>query len=237
MKKIGIFDSGIGGLTVLEELKKILPKENFLFYQDSLNNPYGNKSDQELLKITENITNYLIDNDCKMIVIACNTATTRCISYLRKKYKNIIFIGTEPAIKVACDKNYHNILVIGTKATIDSKRIKELVKKYQKINQNIYLVSCPDLANAIELNDVSKQESIIKSLYNSYQDKNIDVIVLACTHYIHIKDLIKKYFFNVDLIDGNIGVANECKRQLEIHNLLSNNKFSKVIIINSKNFK
>ena len=105
---IGIFDSGIGGLTILEEIKKIIVHNNIIYYADSKNNPYGTKTDDELKKITSDIVDYLINQNCKIIVIACNTATTRCISYLRSKYPNIIFIGTEPAIKIACDNNYLN---------------------------------------------------------------------------------------------------------------------------------
>ena len=101
MSKIGVFDSGIGGLTVLEELKKMLPKEDFIFYADSANNPYGEKTDEELNGIVSNIVDFLIDKGCKIIVIACNTATTRCIRYLREKYPDIVFIGTEPAVKLA----------------------------------------------------------------------------------------------------------------------------------------
>ena len=94
MGKIGVFDSGIGGLTVLDSLKKVLPKEDYIFYADSIHNPYGEKTDEELRQITSEIVEYLKDRGCKIIVIACNTATTRCIDYLRDKYPDLIFIGT-----------------------------------------------------------------------------------------------------------------------------------------------
>ena len=110
--KIGMFDSGIGGLTILKELKKLLPNEDYIYYADSKNNPYGEKSDEELMKIVTNIVDFLISKDVKIIVIACNTATTRCIKRLRLMYPNMLFVGTEPAIKVACDNNYKNTLTI-----------------------------------------------------------------------------------------------------------------------------
>lgn len=233
MKRIGVFDSGIGGLTVLEELKNVLPNEDYLFYADSKNCPYGEKSDTELYDITSNIVDYLISNECKIIVIACNTATTRCIKYLRDKYKDITFIGTEPAIKVACDRNYKNILVMATPATIASERTSILVNDNKKEYENIYLVPCEGLADAIELDNFKKQEEIVSSIYEEYKDKEIDAIVLGCTHYPHIKPLISKYFINAELLDGGNGVARETKRQLERMNMLGTGNAPVVEIVNS----
>lgn len=233
MKRIGVFDSGIGGLTVLEELKNVLPNEDYLFYADSKNCPYGEKSDTELYDITSNIVDYLLDKDCKIIVIACNTATTRCIKYLRDKYKNMTFIGTEPAIKVACDRDYKNILVMATPATIASERTSILVNDNKKDYENVYLVPCEGLADAIETDNFKKQEEIVSSIYEEYKDKEIDAIVLGCTHYPHIKDLISKYFTNAELLDGGAGVARETKRQLERMNMLGTGLSPVVEIINS----
>lgn len=234
MKRIGVFDSGIGGLTVLDEMKKLLPKENYLFYADSINCPYGEKNDNELKEITSKIVKYLIDRECKIIVIACNTATTRCIKYLREKYPNISFVGTEPAIKVACDNDYNNILVMATPATINSERTNILVNENKKEYENIYLVACDGLADAIEFEDEDEQERIVSEIYDEYKDKKIDAIVLGCTHYPHIKKLINRYFVGAQLLDGGNGVAREVKRQLEIQELLSNEGSCKVEIINSK---
>lgn len=233
MKRIGVFDSGIGGLTVLDDLKEVLPNEDYLFYADSKNCPYGEKSDTELFDITSNIVDYLIDRDCKIIVIACNTATTRCIKFLRDKYKDMTFIGTEPAIKVACDRDYKNILVMATPATIASERTSILVNENKKDYENIYLVPCEGLADAIETDNFKKQEDIVSSIYEEYKDKEIDAIVLGCTHYPHIKDLISKYFTNAELLDGGNGVARETKRQLERMNILGTGLSPVVEIINS----
>lgn len=233
MKRIGIFDSGIGGLTVLEELKKILPNEDYLFYADSKNCPYGEKSDSELYDITSNIVDYLIDKDCKIIVIACNTATTRCIKYLREKYKDMTFIGTEPAIKVACDRDYKNILVMATPATIASERTNILVDQNKKEYENIYLVPCEGLADAIETENVKKQEKIVSSIYEEYKNMNIDAIVLGCTHYPHIKEMINKYFKDAELLDGGAGVARETRRQLEKMNMLGTGLAPVVEVISS----
>ena len=222
--KIGILDSGIGGTTTLNEIKKLLPYEDFIYYADSKNNPYGSKSTEELYSIVKNIVDYLIEKEVKLIVIACNTATTKCIEKLRENYKNILFVGTEPAIKVACDNNYKNTLVLATPGTIKSERIGELVNKNKKTNQNIYLLPCDYLANAIERNDNKEIDSLLYNYLTPYQNKNIDSIVLGCTHYPLIKDKIQSYFKDAVIIDGNIGVAKRVKYILEINDLLGNNK-------------
>ena len=222
--KIGIFDSGIGGLTILKEINKIISNENILYYADSNNNPYGNKSDEELLKITTNIVKYLKNKNCKIIVIACNTATTRCIKNLREKFPELIFIGTEPAIKMACDLKYKNTLVLATTATIRSKSIKNLISKYKNNDQQIYLQACEGLAHAIETNNEYKIDNLLKLYLTNYQDKNIDSIILGCTHYPYIKEKILKFFPNAKIFDSSKGVANETKKQLLSHNLQSNSK-------------
>ena len=156
--KIGVFDSGIGGFTILEELKKMLPNESFIYYQDSKNNPYGEKKKDELFQITSHIVEFLKKKGCKLIVIACNTATTKCMKDLRDKYPDLIFVGTVPAIKVACDRGFQNTLVMATPATIESERTAELVKDNQKQSQKITLLSCKDLAHAIEEKNQKQKE-------------------------------------------------------------------------------
>ena len=230
---VGVFDSGIGGLSVLMELEKILPNEDFYYYGDSLNNPYGEKSDEELFEITSGVVDYLVNKGCKLIVIACNTATTRCMKYLREKYKDIIFVGTVPAIKVACDRDFKNTLVMATPATIESERTMELIRDNIRDDQNIYLVACPGLANAIEDNDQERIEEILKDTFREYKDKEIDSIVLGCTHYPFIKEEILKEMPGVSLLDGSRGVAMEVKRQLENNGLLSDKSSRKIVIYNS----
>ena len=226
---VGVFDSGIGGLSVLRELEKILPNEDFYYYGDSLNNPYGEKSDEELFEITSGVVDYLVNKGCKVIVIACNTATTRCMKYLREKYKDIIFVGTVPAIKVACDREFKNTLVMA----IESERTMELIRDNIRDDQNIYLVACPGLANAIEDNDQERIEEILKDTFREYKDKEIDSIVLGCTHYPFIKEEILKEMPGVSLLDGSRGVAMEVKRQLENNGLLSDMASRRIVIYNS----
>lgn len=234
--KIGIFDSGIGGLTTLEEIRKLLPNENYIYYADSKHNPYGEKNDEELYKIVKNIVNKLLEKKVKIIIIACNTATTKCIEKLRRDYPKILFVGTEPAIKVACDNGYNNTIIMATPGTIASERIHSLIAKNQKNNQNIFLLPCEGLANAIETNNHKKTSKLLHKYLDQYKDKNIDSIVLGCTHYPHIKKKILNILPNVKLIDGNIGVANRVKYLLEKNKLINKSKKTGTLeIINSNN--
>lgn len=219
--KIGVFDSGKGGLTTLNEIKKLIPNEDYVYYADSENNPYGDKTDEALYNIVTNVVDKLISKGVKLIVIACNTATTRCIEKLREDYPNMIFVGTEPAIKVACDNNYKNTLVLATSGTIASERTHELVKKNKKKNQKIHLLSCEGLANAIETSNYEKIDKLLHTYLDEYENKNIDSVVLGCTHYPIISDKIRVFFPDAKIIDGNIGVAKRVKSVLEENNLLN----------------
>ena len=232
--KIGVFDSGLGGLSVLKELMNTLPNEDYLFYEDSINNPYGEKTEEELLKITSNIVNYLLEQKCKIIVIACNTATTSCMKKLREIYEDTIFVGTVPAIKVAYDNKYKNVINLSTPYTQNSKRVCELINDFKNDDENIYNISGENLANLIELNKKEEIDELLNKLLSSYKDK-CDALVLGCTHYSLIKDEIKKVLPNVALLDGCTGVANEVKRQLENNHLLSDRKGKGALeIINTK---
>lgn len=231
---IGVFDSGVGGFSVLEKLLMVLPNENYLYYSDNKNNPYGDKSDEELFSIVSEIVEYLRNEGCKLVVIACNTATTKCMKKLREKYTDMLFVGTVPAIKVACDKEFKNTLVMATPATIESERCEELVKENKRDDQNIYLVACDGLANAIELGKKELVDDILKNIFNNYRDKNIDSIVLGCTHYPFVKREILFEMPGVTLLDGSMGVANEVKRQLENNNLINDTDIKgKVFVIKS----
>lgn len=215
---IGIFDSGIGGVTVLRELLKVLPKEDYLFYSDSMNNPYGDKDYDTLINITDNIVEYLIKSGCKVIVIACNTASSVCKDYLRNKYK-IPIVAIEPAYKVVYDQaREYKTLVMATKATINSKNFQKLYNKYD--NNNTTLCSCSGLADLIEAGDKNKIKEYLQKNIGKYAP--IKNVVLGCTHYPLIKEEIKEVLGDVNFFDGSIGVSLEVKRVLEANNLLKN---------------
>lgn len=231
--KIGVFDSGIGGLNILSRLAEILPGEDFIYYGDSKNCPYGTKSQEELMNICCRIVDYFKKCSCKLIVIACNTATTRCMKELRKLYPELIFVGTVPAVKMACDNKCHNTLVLATDGTIASERVHELVRDNKNSDQNIYLVACSGLAEAIEAKDNELIDKVLFNHLNEYLDKNIDSVVLGCTHYPWARENILKLFPDVLIFDGIDGVAREVKRQLEINNLLNSSLKGEVIILDS----
>ena len=164
-KKIGVLDSGIGGTTVLDKMVELLPNEEYVYYKDTKNNPYGEKSEEGLYKIVKGIVTFLIDKkNCKMIVLACNTATTKCMKKLRKEFPDMLFVGTVPAVKVACDNHYKHTLVLATPATIDSERMAELVKDNKKDDQEMILYPCPGLADAIEKGKKDTLTQILKEL-------------------------------------------------------------------------
>ena len=214
---------------------ELLPNEEYIYYADTKNNPYGEKSEEELYKIVRNIVTFLIDEkNCKIIVLACNTATTKCMKKLRKEFPEMLFVGTVPAVKVACDNHYKHTLVLATPATIDSERMTELVQDNKKENQEINLYPCPGLADAIEKQEEDKITQILEKIKRKTKAKKIDSIVLGCTHYPLIKDKIKKYFPKAALLDGSSGVAKEVKRQLENHNLLNQTNTFNIEYIDSK---
>ena len=222
---IGVFDSGIGGITVLKELMNVLPNENYIFYGDSLNSPYGDKTKKEITGLSMHIVKYLIDNGVKAIVIACNTATTAAAKEIRKKYPNIPILGIQPAI-IPAQKEHpdEKILVMATDTTI---RLKNYNKK-----DNIIPIPCHNLAEAIENNiDVTY---LLNRYLSPYKNKS-SAVVLGCTHYPFIKDEIKKVLGNVTFYDGAHSTAIYLKKILENDNKLNSSKNKGKVIFESSN--
>lgn len=225
-KPICFFDSGIGGSTILKEVVKLLPKENYVYYADSKNNPYGNKTKEELFNIVSNAVDSLLKYDPKLIVCACNTATEVVLNDIREKYPNVTFVGTEPAIKVVYDKYQDKkTLVITTKGTGESERFKALFNNYK--TPDCTLIEAPLLAGLIENN--KDPYPYLKELLKDYKD--IDVVVLGCTHFPLAKEKIKKVLGNVTFVDGSVGIANRVKNLLK-DNL--NNNGGNINIISTK---
>ena len=186
-KPIAFFDSGIGGTTILKDVIKLIPNENYIYYPDYQNIPYGNKSKEELFKIVDNVVNKLIKYNPKIIVCACNTATAMVLDDIRNKYKSITFVGTEPAIKVVHD-NYKDkkTIILTTKGTGHSERFKELFNSHS--TPQCKLVEAPMLAELIE----NKQDTYpyLKKLLSNFT--NVEVVVLGCTHFPLAKESISK---------------------------------------------
>lgn len=217
--KIGIFDSGIGGVTVLREIVKILPNENYIYYSDSKNNPYGDKTDEEIQQLCDNIVQHFIKEKCKVIIIACNTASSKAVKLLREKYPQIPFVAIEPAYKMVYDYAYDKpTLVMATKGTIDSEKFNLLLKKYD--NHKTYLLSCIGLADRIEQGNKEEIKKYLKEHISIYQGK-VQNVVLGCTHYPLIQKEIQEILGQVQFFNGAPNLAKHLKDILKEKKLLN----------------
>lgn len=217
--KIGVFDSGIGGVTVLREIIKILPKENYRYYSDSKNNPYGDKTDEVIQQLCDNIVQHFIQENCKAVVIACNTASSKAANLLRKKYPQLPFIAIEPAYKMVYDYAYDKpTLVMATKGTIDSEKFNLLIKKYD--NHKTYLLPCIGLADRIEQGNKEEIRKYLREHIGSYQGR-VENVVLGCTHYPLVQKEIQEVLGQVQFFNGAPNLAKHLKGILEERKLLN----------------
>jgi glutamate racemase len=239
MKKnnpIGLFDSGIGGTSIWKEVHALLPNENTIYLADSKNAPYGLKTKDEIIHLSCKNTELLLEENCKIIVVACNTATTNAIKELRAKY-DVPFIGIEPAIKpAAIQSKTQTIGILATKGTLSSALFYENVAKHP--NVTIIEQIGHGLVQLIENGDLDSPE--MKELLESYLlpmvEKNIDYLVLGCSHYPYLIPQIKKIIPpSIEIIDSGEAVAKQTKKILEEQQLLddSNNNASQIFYTNS----
>ena len=219
---IGIFDSGIGGVTVLREIIKILPNENYIYYSDSKNNPYGDKTKQEIINRCEEIFSFLLEKNCKTIVIACNTASAIAVNTLRERHKDIPIIAIEPAYKMVYDYAYDKeTLVMATKGTIESERFNLLYNKYN--NHKTKLLECVGLADVIEEGNEEKIKKYLEKNIGKYKGK-VENVVLGCTHYPLIqKDIGQVLGNNITFFNGANRLAVHLKDVLIENNLINEN--------------
>lgn len=219
---IGIFDSGIGGTSIWKEINALLPNEDTIYLSDSLNAPYGQKTPQEILKLSIKNTEFLLEQNCKLIVVACNTATTNAIQYLREHY-SIPFIGIEPAIKPASIlTKSKKIGILATKGTLNSKLFESTSSKIDEAIEIIEKVG-EGLVELIEDDQIYSEEMDV--LLHSYLDpmlkEKIDCLVLGCTHYPYLIPKIKEIIGDqIKIIDSGEAVAKQTKRILDKYNLL-----------------
>lgn len=223
--KIGFFDSGIGGITVLHDTLKVLPNEDYIYYADTLNVPYGPKPKEEVKKYIFNAVEFIIEQGVKAVVIACNTATSVAIEDLRAKY-TIPIIGMEPAVKPAVEKNKDankRVLVTATALTLKEEKLQNLIAKLDD-EHIVDLLPLPGLvqySERLEFEEVVVLPYLQEQLLN-YDLNNYETIVLGCTHFSYYKDMFRKLFpSQVNIIDGNAGTARNLKRILEEMNSLN----------------
>ena len=237
MKPVGVLDSGVGGISILKALIKFLPHENFVYIGDSANAPYGEKSREEIAKLTFDSVNRLLDEGCKAVVVACNTATAAAINDLRETYPNIPMIGLEPAVKPAVLSHPGGrVVVMATPFTLKEKKYKKLVKRYVDMAEIIPLPA-PKLVTFAEAREYDSENvrAYLSELFEPLKDRPIDAVVLGCTHFPFLMNAISEIAGkDAALYDSATGVGNEVRRQLQRHGLINDSEGTGTVkIINS----
>ncbi|MBR6187207.1 MAG: glutamate racemase [Clostridia bacterium] len=218
---IGIFDSGVGGISVLKEAVRQMPREHFIFFGDTKNAPYGTKSKEDVLNLCRGIVEMLLQKGCKAIVIACNTATSAAAAFLRAEYASLPIIGMEPALKPASLIRQDGIVLsLATPGTIAGEKYAHLYALY---GEGVASLPCPGLMEFAERGELAGERlnRYLRELFAPYSDQKVEAVVLGCTHYVFLKDAIQAFFPGVPLIDGNEGTVRQLIRRLDALNLLA----------------
>lgn len=235
--RIAVFDSGVGGISVLRQLRRLLPEEQFIYYGDSANAPYGTRPTEEVRRLTLAVAEKLLAaHPVKALVVACNTATAAAIGDLRAKYPNLIVIGIEPALKLAAD-NYPggNIGVMATQVTLREEKFDTLLHRFDE-NCTVFKIPAPGLVELVEAGKVEgvEMDAFLRQILEPYVGK-LNALVLGCTHYPFAAKAISKIMGpGTVLLDGGEGTARETKRRLGLAGLLRTGAGS-VRIQNSSN--
>ena len=232
---IAVFDSGVGGISVLRHLVRILPGERFVYYGDSANAPYGSRSTQEVRALTlAAVGKLLAEYPLKALVIACNTATAAAVNDVRAAHPELIVVGIEPALKVAADHfPGGRVGVLATEVTLREEKFDTLLHRFDE-NVTIYKIPAPGLVELVEHGkvDAPETEALLRKVLGPYLGK-LDAVVLGCTHYPFARNAIRRVLGDdVVLLDGGEGTARETRRRLEQAGLLENGG-GEVILRNS----
>ncbi|CRK85179.1 glutamate racemase [Neobacillus massiliamazoniensis] len=223
--KIGFFDSGIGGITVLHQALRFLPNEDYIFYADTLHVPYGEKPKEEVRQYIFNAVDFIANQGVKALVIACNTATSIAVEDLRKKY-DFPILGIEPAVKPAvqnCEGKRKKVLVLATNLTLKEEKFHNLVKSIDH-HDIVESLPLPGLVQFAENFEFSEERVVpyLRDQLSSFDLKQYGTVVLGCTHFPYFKNSLKKLFAeDVDIISGSIGTAKNLKRILETRNQIN----------------
>ena len=224
---IGIFDSGMGGLSVLRTALRMLPDERFLFYGDTANAPYGTKTEEQVYACARAVTGRLMDRGIKALVIACNTATAAAAAQLRAEFPDFIIIGMEPALKLAHDQCPEGrILVLATPVSLASEKYRRL---YENYGEHAVSLPCPGLMEFVERGDTDseKLKAYLADKFAPYlaAGPRLSAVVLGCTHYVFLKKAVQSLLpEGVMVLDGNEGTVRQLRRRLEQQGLLSREK-------------
>ena len=234
---IAVFDSGVGGVSVLRELRRIMPGERYYYFGDSANAPYGRKTTDQVRTLTLAAgKKLLVDRDCKALVVACNTATAAAITELRAAYPDRIIVGIEPALKLACDRHPGGTIgIMATDVTLREQKLAALMERVKR-DCTVLRVQAPGVVELVEAGkcDTAEAVALMEKLLSPYGDR-LDALVLGCTHYPFMKKAMAKVLgTGVELLDGGEGTARETRRRLKEAGLLRTGEGS-VIFQNSKN--
>ena len=221
---VAVFDSGLGGISVLRELVRTLPRENYLYFGDSLHAPYGTKTPQEVISLSLQAADRLLSQGAKALVVACNTATSAAIRTLRKTYPELAVVGTEPAIKPAVERHPGGrILMLATAMTVQEEKFQRLKAQYDDQAQ-IIPIACSGLMEYVEQGVLrgAEVEGYLLDKLEPYLKVPIDAVVLGCTHYPFLRGAIRRIVGRrPEIIDGSIGIARQLERRLEEQGLLN----------------
>jgi len=211
---IGLFDSGVGGLSVFQEVKKLLPDREYIFLADQAHVPYGRKTQKELQNLSERVVKFLLHKDIGILVVACNTVTCYALDYLRQMFK-IPIIGVVPALKPAAKITKNNkIAVMSTPATTKSTYLKNLAKKFAQ-DKEVMLIGCKGLEDAVETLDRKTIKTLLDKYTKEVCDFGADTMVLGCTHYPFLKTEIKNLVGSkIQILDSGAAVARRTKQIL-----------------------
>jgi glutamate racemase len=222
---IGVFDSGLGGISVLRELTALMPGEQFLYFGDDQNAPYGGRPEEEVLTLTRAGVNRLFEGGCKAVVLACNTATAAAVVPLRAEMQGSILVGAEPAIKPALRDGHKKIGVLATATTLASRRFANLTETVGE-GAEIIPIPAPGLVELIEEQIWSGPvlEAFLAKLLARPLSKGVGALVLGCTHYPFVSATIRKVSDGLPLYDGNRGIALQTQRLLAAADLLSDSE-------------
>lgn len=217
LKPIGVFDSGVGGLSVLRAIRIYLPKESVLYFADQAHVPYGSRPVEEVQEFSKEISRFLLDNGAKIIVVACNTASVAALQLLRYTFPEVLFVGMEPAVKPAAEHTKTGVVgVLATPATFQGSLYTSVVERFAA-NVTLLQDTCPGLVQQIEQGDLSGQKTriILESVLHPMVEQGIDTIVLGCTHYPFVIPLILNIVGpNIRVIDPAPAVAQQVARLL-----------------------
>lgn len=222
---IGFFDSGVGGLTVLEKVKRILPDESFIFFGDTLHVPYGEKTKDQLLNYSKNILEFFEQKHCKAVVMACNTTSSLIYDDLKDKYNFKLYPVVQSVAKILSELPLKRLGIFATKATINSGAYQKEISKYNK-EMVVFGQYCPQWVYIVEnnLTDDEKSIAVVKSDLEKMLQNNVEKIVLGCTHYPFLLDILSKFSDRKMYIDPAIYLADFIKKDLEFNNLVSDSK-------------